>query len=207
MKHLTWLAALAVCGAATAGGDIAKGKEIAEQVCVACHAADGNSMIAAYPKLASQHADYLFKQTLDIKSGKRNNGSSAVMAPMVQTLSEADIRNVSAYYERQAATPAKAIDDGSVALGLKIYRSGIPEKNVPACMSCHGPAGAGTPGGGVDISAYPRLSGQHAAYLADQMKAFASGSRTSANNMMEDIAKRMNDEEIKAVSNAIQGLK
>ena len=74
-------------------------------------------------------------------------------------------------------------------------------------MFCHGPTGSGTPGGGTDVAAYPRLGGQHGTYVADQLRAYVQGKRTSPNSMMEDIAKRMNEDEIKAVSNFIQGLK
>ena len=61
--------------------------------------------------------------------------------------------------------------------------------------------------GGAAIDAFPRLSGQHAPYVAEQIKAYASGARKSPNEIMEDISKRMGEEEIKAVSNYIQGLK
>ena len=89
-------------------------------------------------------------------------------------------------------------------LGSKIYRGGLVDKKVPACMSCHGPSGAGIPGGGTEIGAYPRLGGQHMSYVIDQMKAYKSGQRKNA--IMEDIAKRLTEEELNAVSNFIQGL-
>ena len=73
-------------------------------------------------------------------------------------------------------------------------------------MSCHGPSGAGTPGGGTAVTAFPRIGGQHASYVADQLKNYAEGKRVSPNNMMEDIAKRMNEDDMKSVGNYIQGL-
>ncbi|SSY70943.1 c-type cytochrome [Alysiella crassa] len=208
MKRFTLLAAMFLAGSvyAAPAADLAKGKQIAEKVCAACHAADGNSGIAMYPKLSAQHADFIFRETKAIKEGKRTTGSAAAMAPMVQNLSDEDIRNVSAYYAKQNPKAGEANPKQNPALGAKIYRAGIPEKRVPACMSCHSPNGAGTPGGGTAVTAFPRLGGQHASYVADQLKNYATGKRVSPNSMMEDIAKRMNEEEMQAVGNYIQGL-
>ncbi|MDO4433349.1 MAG: c-type cytochrome [Alysiella sp.] len=208
MKRTTLLVALVLSGFAFAQpADLAKGKEVAEKVCAACHALDGNSGIAMYPKLSAQNPAYIFKQTMDIKTGERNTGSSAAMKPMVQDLSDEDIRNVAAYYAKQQPKAGEANPKENPELGAKIYRGGIPEKKIPACMSCHGPAGAGMPAGGTEVNAYPRLGGQHATYVVDQLKAYASGVRKSPNNMMEDVAGRMSEVEMKAVGNFIQGLK
>ena len=157
MKLSLILAALTLAGVASAAPvDLAKGKQIAESICVGCHAADGNSNIAMYPRVAGQHAAYIFKQTVDIKAGTRTTGASAAMAPMVQSLSDDDIRNVAAYYARQQAKPGEANPKENIPLGTRIYRGGLAQKGVPACMSCHGPTGSGTPGGGTDVAAYPR---------------------------------------------------
>ncbi|QTM22430.1 c-type cytochrome [Neisseria sicca] len=207
MKRLTLAALVLAAGAAVAApkADIAKGKEVATTICAACHAADGNSGIAMYPKLAAQHSAYIYRQTLDIKEGKRTNGSAAVMKPMVMNLSEQDILNVSAFYAKQQAKSGEANPkQNDPVLGGKIYRGGLVDKKVPACMSCHGPSGAGIPGGGTEIVAYPRLGGQHMSYVVDQMKAYKSGQRKNA--IMEDIAKRMTEEELNSVANFIQGL-
>ena len=203
MKRLTLAALVLAAGAAVAApkADIAKGKEVATTICAACHAADGNSGIAMYPKLAAQHTGYIYRQTLDIKEGKRTHGSAAVMKPMVMNLSEQDILNVSAFYAKQQPKPGEANPkQNDPVLGGKIYRGGLVDKK----MSCHGPSGAGIPGGGTEIVAYPRLGGQHMSYVVDQMKAYKSGQRKNA--IMEDIAKRMTEEELNSVANFIQGL-
>ena len=207
MKRLTLAALVLAAGAAVAApkADIAKGKEVATTICAACHAADGNSGIAMYPKLAAQHSAYIYRQTLDIKEGKRTNGSAAVMKPMVMNLSEQDILNVSSFYSKQQPKPGEANPkQNDPVLGGKIYRGGLVDKKIPACMSCHGPSGAGIPGGGTEIVAYPRLGGQHMAYVVDQMKAYKTGQRKNA--IMEDIAKRLTEEELNSVANFIQGL-
>ncbi|MBP6346014.1 cytochrome c [Neisseriaceae bacterium CLB008] len=202
MKRFTLVAvSLALSGvalAATPKGDIARGKQIAETVCVACHTADGNSGLSIYPRVAAQHAVYLHAQTVAIKEGKRTTGLSATMVPMVQGLSDQDIWDVATYFSHQQAKPGETDPNKNVALGKKVYRGGIADKKVPACMSCHGPNGAGMP------DTYPRIGGQHADYLVEQMTAFRSGQRS--HNMMDPIANRLNDEEIAAVANYLQGL-
>lgn len=208
MKRLTFLAAMLVASSVVAApkADLAKGKKIAENVCAACHAADGNSGIAMYPRLSAQHADFIFRETKAIKEGKRTTGSSAAMMAMVQNLSDDDIRHVAAYYAKQNPKPGESHPKQNPQLGKKIYQSGIPEKRVPACMSCHSPNGAGMPGAGTAVTAFPRLGGQHSSYVFDQLKNYATGKRISPNSMMEDITKRMSEEEMKAVGNYIQGL-
>ena len=198
---------LAASGAHAQSGpakvDLAKGQAIASQVCAACHAADGNSPTPANPKIAGQHADYLYKQLMDFKvkeGAKQAARVNAVMAGFAAGLSEEDMRNVSAFLSKQALKPAAAADATIVELGQKIYRAGIPAKNVPSCAGCHSPNGAGIP------SQYPRLSGQYAAYTDAQLVAFRQGTRKNSAQMTA-IAARLSDAEIKAVSEYIAGLR
>jgi len=182
--------------------DLARGQAIATQVCAACHAADGNSPGGAYPKLAGQHAEYLYKQLVDFKAqpGKTPARNNPIMAGMVAALNEQDMRNVSAYFASQTEKPGVARNKDTVPLGEKIYRGGIAEKGVPACASCHGPTGAGMP------SQYPRLSGQWAEYTEAQLIAFRN--ETRGNNVpMHTIGGRLSDKEIKAVSDYVAGLR
>lgn len=98
MKALSYLASaclLAAASAAQAGGDLERGRQIAEQQCQACHGLDGNSDNPMYPRLAGQHANYLAHSLTQYKSGERSN---AIMAPMAAGLSEADIAAVAAWY-------------------------------------------------------------------------------------------------------------
>ena len=206
MKRLTLLALVLAAGAVSAApkADAEKGKQVATTICAACHAADGNSGIATYPKLAGQAAAYVYGQTMAIKDGTRTHGAAGVMKPMVMNLSEQDIRDAAAYYAKQQGKPGEANPKENPELGAKIYRGGLSAKKLPACMSCHGPSGAGIPGGGTEIQAYPRLGGQHKAYVVEQMKAYQSGQRKNA--IMVDIANRLSEEELNAVANFIQGL-
>ena len=177
--------------------DPAKGKLIAEQICAACHGVDGNSVAAANPVLAGQHPDYIVKQLTEFKSGKRNN---AIMLGMAAMLSDEDMKNVSAYLAQQKADPGAATDKDLVALGEKIYRGGIQDRNIASCAGCHSPNGAGIP------AQYPRLSGQHAQYIVTQLNQFRDGTRDN-NQQMTDVAAKLNDKEIKALGEYIAGLK
>lgn len=199
---LLWAAA--AVGQQSAKPDLAKGESIAKQVCAACHAPDGNSTLPDNPKLAGQFERYLHKQLVDFKpqGAKKAARESAIMAGMVANLSDADMRAAAAYYAQQTLRPAAATDKDRAAFGQKLWRGGVAEKGVAACAGCHGPSGAGIPG------MYPRLSGQFAAYVEAQLKAFRSGARANdANGMMRGVAARMSDEEIKAVAEYAAGLR
>lgn len=201
-------AALALPTIAAAQGaakpDAAKGRQIANQICVACHAADGNSTVPANPKLAGQFPEYLHKQLANFKPAgdKKAERESAVMAGMVGNLSDADMRDVAAFYASQKLKPETAKDKNLAAQGQKLYRGGNLASGVAACAGCHGPDGAGIP------SQYPRLSGQYAEYLETQLKAFKAGARANdPNGMMRGVAAKMSDLEIKAVAEYIAGLR
>jgi cytochrome c553 len=199
---LLWAAQVAAQGAAKP--DIAKGEQVAKQVCAACHAADGNSAIAANPKLAGQIPEYLHKQLANFKpkGGKKAERDNAVMAGMVAGLSDSDMRNVAAYYASQKLRPAAATSKELAAQGQKLWRGGNAANGVPACSGCHGPDGAGIP------SQYPRLAGQFAEYVEAQLKLFRAGGRANdPNGMMRGVAARMSDQEIKAVAEYAAGLR
>jgi cytochrome c553 len=200
-------AALLPCIAAAqapAKPDVAKGQQIANTVCAACHAADGNSPAAANPKIAGQFPEYLRKQLQNFKApaGKKAERDNPVMAGMVANLSDDDMRNLAAYYASQRLKPEGAKDKDLAARGQKVYRGGNLATGVAACAGCHGPTGAGIPG------QYPRISGQFAAYLESQLLAFKTGARANdANGMMRGVASRMSEAEIKAVAEYASGLR
>jgi len=204
MLRLLAFGALSVVVSTVAAQSAARGQRIAGQVCAACHAADGNSVAATNPKIAGQFAEYLHKQLVDFKpqAGKKPARESAIMTPMVASLSEDDMQGLAAYYAGQKLRPALALDKDLAALGQKIWRGGIAASNVPACAGCHGPAGAGIP------AQYPRLSGQFAEYIAAQLKGFKEGARANdANGMMRGVAARMTEREIQAVAQYAAGLR
>jgi cytochrome c553 len=182
--------------AASAKPDLAKGQATSANVCAACHTSDGSRGSPANPILQGQHPEYLVKQLNEFKAGKRQ---SPIMTGMAAALSEADMKNVAAFYAGKQAKPGFAKSKDTVALGEKIYRGGIADRNVPACAGCHSPSGAGIP------SQYPRLAGQHADYTEAQLVAFRSGARSNS-APMTGVAAKLNDREIKAVADYIAGL-
>ena len=173
-------------------GDNARGLP----ACVSCHGAGGNSTITANPKLAGQSEAYLHKQLVNFTTPDRNQ---PVMTTYAKLLTDEEKHNVAAWLATQPAKPGAAKNKDTIELGKKIYRGGIAEKNVPACASCHGASGAGIP------VQYPRLAGQHQDYTVAQLGLFKAGTRKSVE--MATIAKRMSDEEMKAVADYVAGLK
>ncbi|MEI7497230.1 MAG: c-type cytochrome [Betaproteobacteria bacterium] len=177
--------------------DLAKGEASFGAVCAACHGADGNSAVTVNPKLAQQHPEYIVKQLQEFKSGKRAN---AIMMGMSAALSEQDMKNIAAWLATQTAKKGFAKDADLVKQGERIYRGGIADRQIAACTGCHTPTGAGMP------SQYPRLAGQHADYAVAQLTAFRDGIRKN-NTQMSQVAAKLNDREIKAVSEYIAGLR
>lgn len=185
--------------AVAAKGDAEAGKA-KSATCAACHGADGNSMVPTFPKLAGQGERYMAKQIMDIRDGARQVPE---MTAFVANLSDQDILDISAYFAAQAPSGGGAKEE-LVDLGQKIYRAGIESKGVPACMACHAADGSGMADAG-----FPRLAGQHDAYTTKQLHNFSMGIRTNDGDakMMRDIAYRLHEKEIEAVSSYIQGLR
>ena len=183
------------------GGDAEAGKS-KTAACVACHGAGGNSMNPEWPKLAGQHGGYLYEQLKIFKLPQADSPRfNALMYGQVQALSEEDMKDIAAYYAQQATATGVA-DPDLAAAGEKIYRGGIPEENVAACIACHGPSGQGNA-----AAKFPKLAGQHATYTVNQLKAYKSGERSSdMNQMMRNIASNMSEDDMKAVAEYIQGL-
>jgi cytochrome c553 len=185
--------------AAAPVADPAKAQPIAAAVCAACHGADGNSPIPTNPNIAGQHSNYLYKQLTDYKSGRRKN---PIMMGIAANLSDADIRNLAAYFSQQKAKPGAAKDAELVAAGQRLYRGGDIQAGVPACASCHSADGAGIP------IQYPRVGGQHGEYTLAQLQLFRSGERANdTNSVMRTISQRLTDKAMSAVAEYIAGLK
>ena len=192
------LLALCLAGAAQAAGDPAAGQAKAV-VCGACHGVDGNSALANFPKLAGQGERYLLKQMQDIKSGAR---PVVEMTGMLEPLSEQDMADVAAYFASQKMSVGAA-DAALVERGQALFRGGKLAEGMPACTGCHSPDGAG-----IATAGYPHLGGQHAGYIAKQLTAFREGERSNDGDamIMRDIAAKLSNKDIEAVSSYVQGL-
>ncbi len=177
--------------------DLVAGAAKFAETCVECHGTNGTGTSPAYPNIAGQFPAYLVKQLQDLKSGKR---SDPVMSVFAQQLSEPEMRNIAAWLSTQKPEDNAARDRQLVMMGERIYRGGIVDRNIPACAGCHSPNGAGIP------AQYPRVAGQHAVYTEKQLNDFRNGTRTN-HPIMNDVAAKMNDKEIKAVSDYMAGLR
>ncbi|MDD1626406.1 MAG: cytochrome c4 [Methylococcaceae bacterium] len=217
-KLLALSLALAFTGASGilhAEGNISAGKEKAA-ACVSCHGDNGNSIVSTFPKLAQQHSSYLIKQLQDFKKGTRKN---PMMSSIAMGLTDDDMVDIAAYYADQevSANELPILDDDEdenktagnktiqaiIAQGSDLYRNGDLTREVSACIACHGPFGEGN-----KPAAFPVLKSQHADYLIKTLTDFKSGARSNnPENMMHMIAKKMTDEEIKAVSYRISMMK
>ena len=174
-------------------------KKIINNLCIACHAIDGNSVVSVNPKLAGQHAAYITKQLNNFKSGLREN---VVMAGMVANLTEEDMINLGHYFSEQNILLSSAKENGVGSLGENIFRAGIKNKGVAACASCHGPSGHGIP------DKYPRLNAQHSEYTLAQLNSFRLELRKNdPDGVMRTIAQKLTEQEMRSVADYIQGLR
>ena len=182
---------------AMAATDAERVKEIVEGKCFICHGIEGESSSPVFPRLAGQHANYVARQLADYKSGRRK---SDTMRPMVEDLSSADFTALGRYFESRKPIAHAADDPDFAQVGRFIFQRGNPYSGIPSCASCHGQNGHGT-------EVLPRLAGQHAQYLENQLKKFNSRERNNDNAVMHTIASKLTELETKAVSSYISGLK
>ena len=182
--------------------DAKKGAALAQGLCAACHASDGNSVIPTNPILAGQHYSYIKNQLnyFQVKEGENKaKRENAVMLGIASGLSSDDIDNLSAYYSQQKIKPSYASDIELAKAGELVYRAGDDTRGIPSCSSCHGPRGLGVPG------QFPRISGQHATYTASTLKSYKNGSRANNRQMMM-ISSRLTEKQISALAEYLAGL-
>ncbi|MFZ2168605.1 MAG: c-type cytochrome [Methylococcaceae bacterium] len=222
-KLLAFLLTLAFSSAQSilhAEGNISAGKEKAA-ACASCHGDNGNSLVSTFPKLAQQHSSYLIKQLKSFKDGTRKD---PMMSAMAMGLTDEDMIEIAGFYAEQkiSANELPVLDNEDedenpagkkpgntvtietmITQGSDLYRNGDLTREVSACIACHGPFGDGN-----KPAAFPLLKSQHAEYLIKALTDFKSGARSNnPENMMHMIAKKMTDEEIKAVAYRISMMK
>jgi cytochrome c553 len=167
--------------------------------CSACHGMDGNSLNPEWPNLAGQGEAYIVRQLKAFRGGQRQN---VLMSPMAAGLSDQDMADLAAFYSSQTVRGGEA-DPSKFKAGQRVYRSGKVNEQVMACAGCHGPDGRGNAPAG-----FPAVHGQHATYVAAQLRAYKSGARaTDPNQMMRNVAASLSEDEIDAVASFIQGLR
>ncbi|MDX3775515.1 c-type cytochrome [Chromatiaceae bacterium AAb-1] len=194
-----------VTGAAYAFDGDAEAGKAKSAVCAACHGPDGNSPIDMYPKIGGQHPTYLYKQLKEYKLGMESGGtagrSNAVMFGMIATLSDQDMKDLAAYFGSQKMT-AGTTPEEVIERGQQLYRGGDAERGIAACIACHGPRGSGS-----SLAMFPRIAFQHEAYLKTTLEEFRNGQRANdPNGMMQDIARKLTNEDIEVLSKYLGGL-
>ena len=200
-------AALTMCilisGTASAAGLVQGSAEAGKAralTCGACHGPDGNSVNPVWPSIAGQHPTYIVEQLQAFKNGTR---TEPLMLGQTMLLTDEDMRNLAVYFSELTTATKVVADPATLDHGERLYRGGSRENQTPACIACHGPNGRGNP-----AASYPSLKGQYAVYIAKQLRDYASGARRSdgATRVMRDIAAKLSEEDIVAVSSYVQGL-
>ena len=174
-------------------------------VCAACHGATGNSINPEWPSLAGQHREYIVEQLVALKSGVR---VAPLMNPMAAALSEQDMADLAAHFSKQTLVGLETGSDAWKA-GEKLYRGGDAARGIPACAACHGPQGRGN-----GPARWPQVRAQQPSYVTTQLQHYAAKSRYQTGKgvpagaeLMYDVAKRLTDEDIKALTAYLQGLR
>jgi len=168
-------------------------------VCGACHGQTGVSPKPQWPNLAGQHVRYFVKQLKDMQAGTHRNAPT--MTAFIVKLNDKEIDEMAAYYANipiaKGITPQKLVKRGE-----QLYRGGDFEKQITACIACHGPQGLGN-----DQAGFPVLAGQHSYYTVLQLQAYKKGQRTNdLSHVMQSITNRMSHDDMEAVAHYIEGL-
>lgn len=181
---------VAVSSMSASAADLARAEEIVSGRCFLCHGLEGEAASAVFPRLAGQHAEYIAKQLGDFKSGKR---ASDTMKPQTEELTAAEMKALGAFFQSKVVGPREIKDSGLLAVGKFVFDRGNEFSGLPACSSCHGAKGLGTP-------LLPRLAGQHPRYIEDQLKQFNKRERTNDNAVMHTVASKLSELETHAVA-------
>lgn len=201
---LSLLLSFSLLNIAVAAQGNAEAGKAKSAMCAACHGADGNSLVPMYPKLAGQSASYTVKQLVDFKKGATSAGkigrNDPIMAGMVMALSEQDMDDLGAYFASQTRTKTT---ESSNDVAHNLYFGGDVERNITACVACHGQKGQGMAAAG-----FPSLAAQNAEYIKNQLTRFRSGKRANDNNaMMRTVATELTDNEINKLAQHIAAIK
>ncbi|MCE1238378.1 MAG: cytochrome c4 [Azonexaceae bacterium] len=176
--------------------DLARAEEIVSGRCFLCHGLEGEAASQVFPRLAGQHADYIARQLSDFKSGKRK---SDTMKPQSEELTADEMKALGLFFQQKSVAAAVASDAMLVGVGKYIFERGNSFSGLPACSSCHGATGHGTP-------QLPRLAGQHPRYIEDQLRQFNKRERTNDNAVMHTVASKLSELETHAVAEYIATL-
>lgn len=170
------------------------GKALAQQVCSICHGVDGNSTNPTFPRLAGQQEPYLIAQLTEFRShGRSDPAGSEYMWGISRHLTDTQIQQLAAYFAQQKPGADQSVNPRLEADGKAIFMKGLVSQNIPACETCHGASGQGN-------GIFPRIAGQHADYIAKQLRVFKETEMRPAGAVMKVITHDLTPDEIKAVA-------
>jgi cytochrome c553 len=173
-------------------------QQAASTVCASCHGPAGVSTSPVFPHLAGQSEVYLAAQLRAFKAKSRGEQDAHdYMWGMATLLDDSVIDGLAHYYSSQKPGPGIPGDRNLVERGKILFEQGDPQRQVPACSGCHGQAAEGN-------GIFPRLAGQHAAYVVRQLNAIQR--RTRESPIMHGVIKELNSDGMKAVAEYLQSL-
>lgn len=177
------------------------GTTLARQVCALCHGVDGRSTSPNFPNLAAQQPTYFMTQMKGFRDHSRVDPAGfEYMWGLSRNLTDDQIKALADYYAAQtAAAPGSAGDPAVVARGKVVFEKGVPEKNVTACIACHGAQAQGN-------EQFPRLAHQHADYLVKQLKVFQRTDERPEGSIMKTVAHELTPENMADVAAYLQEL-
>src|SRR5208283_1715041 len=165
--------------------------------CKTCHGVSGQGYRGAYPmpRLAGQQSEYLQNQLQAFIERRRTN---QVMFNVAHVLNPSMLAGLAAHFKDLDPKPLGSAPKELLALGKTIYEQGLPEANVPACSSCHGPEAKGE-------GAFPRLAGQLNDYVFNKLVNWSKErgqdkSKPDTSTIMEPIAHGLTEQQVKAVA-------
>jgi cytochrome c553 len=183
------------------GNPAIKGQVLAQQVCSMCHGVTGVAGSPNFPNLAGQTEGYIVAQLTEFKSHSREDPAGfEYMWGIAHRLSDGQIAELATYYAAQ--TPPRQPPEGDPARvepGRILFTQGAPERGIPACGTCHGDRGQG-------LATFPRLAGQHADYVAKQLRIFQRTNDRPDGSVMKVIAHGLTPDDVANAASFVQGL-
>ncbi|HSB25592.1 MAG TPA: c-type cytochrome [Burkholderiaceae bacterium] len=201
------IATLAVAGCANPersrdlGNPDIEAKVLAQQVCSNCHGMSGNAVSPNFPNLAGQLEPYITAQLNGFKShDRRDPAGYEYMWGLSRSLSDKQIAGLAGYYAAQSPQPQPLEGSATqIEAGRAVFESGVPDKNIPACKTCHGSMAAGQ-------GTFPRLAGQHADYVVKQLTVFQRTDDRPEGSVMKVVAHDLTPQNIVDVASYLQSL-
>jgi cytochrome c553 len=179
-------------------GERSAGEERAINLCSTCHGPRGISTSPEFPILAAQRPAYIVSQLENFQHRTREEKAAHdFMYGIAGNLDAKTIESIALYYSSQQPPSGRPGDPAQITLGGKLFETGVPDRGIPPCVSCHGANAEG-------VGDFPRLAGQHAKYVMRQIEYIQGLVRKAP--VMHGIVKDLTPDEIDAIAAYVQSL-